>query len=118
MCSSCAARYANRQALIDQGSIIIIPSPTVDATYSDFMTYRCLSEVKFLNVLRTIKEDGDTTLADRVKTEDDVRKLAGYADRGEDLAKWNVSLKTLLGSIRFSPAERAKTSCQIAFSND
>lgn len=118
MCSSCAARYANRQALMAQGSVTVIPSPTVYATYSDFMTYRCLSESKFLNALRTVKEEGDATLADRIKTDEDVRKLAGYADRGEDLKKWNVSLKALLGSIEFSPSERAKTSCQIAFSND
>lgn len=117
MCSSCAARYGSMQALVNQGSVTVIPSPISDATYSDFMLYKCLSEKKFYDALRTVKEEGGMTLADKVKTSDHIRKLAAYADRGEDLKKWNVNLKTLLGNIKFSPEERAKTSCQIAFSN-
>lgn len=117
MCSSCAARYSSRETLVNQGYVTIIPSPISESTYSDFMLYKCLNEEKFYNALRTVQEEGGATLADKIRTSDDVKKLAGYADRKEDMVKWNVDIKKLLGSIKFTRAEQAKTQCQIAFND-
>lgn len=118
MCGSCAMRVANSSVLVEQGYTTIIPSQEFvsDATYQDFMLWRCMSESKFKNALATVRIDDKTTLADKVKTAQDVRKLATYADNGQDMAKWSVSLKSLLGSIKFSNKELNKAECNIAFS--
>lgn len=121
MCSSCRAGYGNGAALAAQGYTTIIPTKTYvsEITYSDFMLWRCYSERKFMDALRTIAIDNQgTTLADKVKTADDVRKLANYADTRQDIAKWNVNLKNLLGNIRFTPEEQQQASCKFAFSNN
>lgn len=113
-------RYASSYSLSNQGVSTIIPAKQFvsDVTYQDFMMYRCISESKFLNALRTIKIDNNKTLADNIKTAQDVRKLAYYADSGIGFQKWNVDLKKLLGSIKFDDNEINKAECQIGFSKD
>lgn len=118
MCSLCSMRYGSGPALIAQGFTTIVPAQEFvdDETYQDFMLYRCASESKFLDALRTIKIDNTTTLADKVDTAEAVRKLATYADNGEDVKKWGVDLKKLLGSIRLTEKEKNKVECTMAFS--
>lgn len=114
------AGYGNRLMLATQGYTTIIPAQDFisDVTYQDFMMYRCVNESKFLKALSNVKIDDSTTLADKVKTPEDVRKLSAYADNGQDILKWNVSIKDLLGSIEFNSKEKSNVKCQIGFSND
>lgn len=119
MCA-CAFKNGNRSVLMNQGfSTIISGSSFANAnTYADFMFYRCVSEGKFLDALNTIQIDKDTTLGQKVKTQEDVKRLSNMADTGEDIKKWNINLKSLLGSIKFDQSELDNASCKIAFSND
>lgn len=119
MCSSCGIISGNRSVLIGQGFVNVVPvnSFISDATYSDFMFYRCINEKKFIDALDTVK-DGDTTIGKSVKTEDDVRKLANHADNGTDMTIWGVSFKKILGSIKFTPDELSNVKCKIAFSTN
>ena len=82
------------------------------------MFYRCISEDKFLQALNTIKLDKDTTLGQKVKTDEDVKKLAKFSETGEDIQKWGINIKSLLGSIIFDQTELDNAQCKIAFSND
>ena len=118
MCN-CRFKSGNSQVLLNQGFVNVIPAATFvsDATFSDFMFYRCISESKFLAALNTVK-DGDTTIGKSVKTEDDVRKLAIHADKGTDMTNWGVSFKSLLGNIKFDQKELDNAQCQIAFSTN
>ena len=119
MCS-CKFKSGNVQALASQGFSTIIPTSqfSSDNTYATFKFYKCVSESKFKNALSTIKIDGNTTLADKVNTDEDIKKLALYADNGSGMQKWGVDLKQLLGSIKFNQSELDNAQCQIAFSND
>lgn len=112
-------RYGSAKALVSQGFTTIVPAQefVTDETYQDFMLWRCTSEAKFLKALSTVKIDDKTTLADEIKTAEHVRKLATYSDSKEDKVKWGVSIKSLLGSIRFDDNELKKAECQIGFSN-
>ena len=120
MCA-CSFKSGNRGVLLNQGySTVISGSSFANGnTYADFMFYRCISEEKFLDALNTIQIDKDVTLGQRVKTEDDVKRLAQLSDEGGDLKKWNTNLKTLLGSIKFDQSELENASCKrVAFSKD
>lgn len=118
MCS-CRFGYANRQALIGQGFSTLIPASTFisSPTYSDFMFYKCLNKDKFYSALDSIK-DGNSTLGRAIVTDADINKLAQLADSGRDMAIWGVSIKKLLGSIKFDQAELDNAKCRIAFSKD
>ena len=120
MCA-CKFRRGNADILATQGFTTLIPSSSFLSgnTYYDFLFYRCISESKWNNALSTIRIDNNTTLSDKIKTDEDVKKLATYADNGQDVAKWNVRIKDLLGSITFEPSELENASCKrVAFSND
>ena len=119
MCG-CRFRSGNRQYLSTQGYSTIISSPSLVSgnTYSDFMFYRCISEPKFLSALSTIKDTDGVTLDKKIKTQEDVRKLADMVDKGGDKKYWNKSIKSLLGSINFTQSEINKAECSMAFAND
>lgn len=89
-----------------------------DVTYGDFMFYRCINEQKFYDALSTVRIDNITTLKDKVKTNQDVKKLAWYADNGGDQQKWGISIKRLLKAIEFDQAELDNAQCRVAFAND
>ena len=118
MCA-CAFKNGSRQFLVNQGYSTIISAPAFASgnTYSEFMFYRCISEPKFLATLSTVKV-GDSTLDKEIKTEVEVKKLAELADTGEDVKLWGVSVKSLLGAIKFDQDELDNAQCKIAFSND
>lgn len=118
MCS-CNLRYANRQQLINDGFVNVFPTSSFISTptYSDFMFYRCINKDKFSNALNSIK-DGNSTLGTKVVTNEDVNKLAQIADSGRDMQIWGVSIKRLLGSIKYDQSELDNAQCKIAFSKD
>lgn len=82
------------------------------------MLYRCMNEKKFSDALATVRIDNTTTLRDKIRTREDIRKLAYYADNGIDMQKWRVNIKNLLKSISFDQAELDNAKCRVAFSND
>lgn len=89
-----------------------------EVTYGDFMFYRCINPRKVEDALRTVRIDKVTTLADVVRTNEHVRKLAWYADTGGDMQKWGISIKKLLKDIQFDQAELDNAQCRVAFAND
>lgn len=118
MCS-CRFGYGNRQALVSQGFSTMIPASTFvsSPTYSDFLFFRCINKDKFSAALDSIK-DGNSTLGKKVVTDADINKLAQLADSGRDLQIWGISIKKLLGSIRFDQAELDNAKCKVAFLKD
>lgn len=119
MCA-CKWRQGATQQLQTQGFVSIIPRQTYlnEATYGDFRFYRCINPKKVEDALRTVRIDNVTTLADKVRTDQDVKKLAWYADTGGDMQKWGISIKKLLQSIRFDQPELDNATCRVAFAND
>lgn len=112
--------YAGVDALKDQGFSTIIPQKQFlsDVTYSDFSFYKCVNEKKFYDKLAQVRVDNFSTLKDKVKNQDDVRKLSYYSDSGLDLRKWGTSIKNLLGSIVLDQSEIDNAQCKIAFAKD
>lgn len=125
MCS-CSYRGGANQVLIGQGYTNIIPTRAYvnpqTGTYLDFHLYKCISKDKFINALNTItvqSPNGKSTgLGNLVLDDEDVKRLAYYADSGEDIRKWNTSIKSLLRSIKINQEEIDKSMCNIAFSID
>ena len=118
----CCGRFvaAPIQTLQTQGFVDIIPRQTYlnDATYGDFVFYKCINSKKFYDALGTVRIDNATTLKDKIRTNEDIRKLAYYADNGIDMQKWSVSVKRLLKSISFDQEELDNAKCRVEFSND
>lgn len=118
MCA-CKFKNGNRQALQSQGFVTIIPTSTFVSqnTYADFMFTKCLSEEKFLGALSTVKI-GNSTLANEIKTDADVKKLAQLSDEKKDIGMWGVDVKALLNSIKFNQKELDNAQCKIAFATN
>lgn len=117
----CCGRFASGPTVLlqNQGYPQIIPQADFVAgdTYADFYFYRCINESKFRNALNAIRLRNGLLLGNQINTDSDVRKLAADADSGNDIRAWGVSLKNLLGSIKYTKAERENARCKIAFSN-
>ena len=118
----CACKFRSGPApiLVTQGFSTIISGSQFASgkTYEVFMFKRCVSRAKFQDKLATIKLDENTTLADKVITNEDVEKLSRYSDSGEDQVRWGVKIKDLLNQIVFTQDELDKSQCEVAFSND
>jgi len=120
MCA-CKFKTGNKDFLVQQGFSNIIPASSFASgqTYEDFRFFMCINRNKVLKALSTIKLDDNTTLDTKIVTDEDLRTLVGYVDNKEDVQKWGVDIKKLIGSITFDQSEIDTAQCDVvAFSND